>query len=89
MGQFIEVEPYSAIGRADAVIKTATHVYVFEFKIAIKESYKNSPEYALRQISEKKYTLPYTASGKKLVKIGMEFDLEGRTVGNWKIDYEN
>jgi hypothetical protein len=87
MGQFIEVEAYSAIGRADAVIKTATHVYVFEFKVAIEENYKTTPEYALRQINEKKYTLPYSASGKQLVKIGMEFDLEGRTVGDWKIEY--
>jgi hypothetical protein len=29
MGQFIEAEPHSAKGRADAVVQTADTVYVF------------------------------------------------------------
>jgi len=86
MGEFVEVEPYSAIGRADAVVKTNTHIYVFEFKISITEDYKNSPEYAIDQINSKNYTLQYSVSDKKVVKIGVQFDSEKRTLGEWIIE---
>jgi len=85
MGQFVEVESHSAIGRADAVVKTDTHIYVFEFKISITDDYKNSLEYALDQINDKNYTLQYSISDKKVVKIGVTFDSDKRTLGEWTI----
>ena len=86
LGQFVEVELHSAIGRADAVVKTGTHIYIFEFKISITESYRNSPEYALDQINSKNYSLQYSVSDKKTVKIGVQFDSEKRTLGDWTIE---
>ena len=85
IGQFVEVEVHSAIGRADAVVKTNTHIYVFEFKITITDKYRKSPEYALDQIKSKNYTLQYTTSKKEVVKIGVQFDSKKRTIGDWKI----
>ena len=86
MGQFVEVESHNAIGRADAVVKTDTHIYVFEFKISITDEYKNSLEYALDQINDKNYTLQYSVSDKKVVKIGVAFDSEKRTLGEWEVN---
>ena len=33
MGQFIQAEVRTATDRADAVVKTADYIYVFEFKL--------------------------------------------------------
>jgi hypothetical protein len=79
MGQFIRTEVKSARGRADAVVKTADAIYVFEFKME-----KNATaEKALEQIDRKGYLIPYTADGRKLVKIGAEFSAEERTLSRW------
>jgi hypothetical protein len=40
---------------------------------------------ALAQIDDKGYLLPYSASGKKLVKVGAVFDAKTRTLGGWKV----
>jgi hypothetical protein len=81
MGQFVEVEPRSATGRADAVVTTKDTVFVFEFKI----TGSSTAEKALQQIDDKGYMIPYTAGNKKLVKVGVEFSLEARGVNSWKI----
>jgi len=88
LGQFIEIELHNAVGRADAVVKTNTHIYVFEFKISITNRYRNSPEFALDQINSKNYTLQYSVSNKEVVKIGVNFDSKKRTIGDWKIEIE-
>jgi hypothetical protein len=79
MGQFIESEVRSAAGRADAVVKTKGTVYVFEFKAG------GSAEEALKQIEDKGYMIPYSAGGKRLVKAGVVFDCEKRTLGEWRV----
>lgn len=79
MGAFIKVEEESAIGRADAVLQLPNTIYVFELK------YDGSAEDALQQIDEKGYLIPYTASGKKLVKVGVNYDSTQRTIGEWLI----
>jgi hypothetical protein len=43
-------------------------------------------EAALKQIDGKGYLIPWTAGGKKLVKVGAAFDPATRTLGEWKID---
>lgn len=80
MGQFTESEVRSACGRADAVVKTPDYIYVFEFKL------DGSAEAALKQIDEKGYLLPYTADGRRLVKVGVSFDKEKRNLGEWLIE---
>jgi hypothetical protein len=82
MGQFIEVEPHSAVGRADAVITTADTVYVFEFKLTEKAT----AEEALKQIDERGYLIPFTAGNKRLVKVGAEFSAEERGLNRWVIE---
>ena len=55
MGQYIDVEVDTAIGRADAVVKLQDTIYVFEFKV------DGTPEEALAQINSK--GVCYSVSG--------------------------
>ncbi|MDR1483608.1 MAG: PD-(D/E)XK nuclease domain-containing protein, partial [Planctomycetaceae bacterium] len=80
MGQFIQTEVKSAAGRADAVIKTSDTIFVFEFKMANN----GTAEDALVQIDSKNYLIPFTSDGRKLVKIGAEFNETERGISRWK-----
>jgi Holliday junction resolvase-like predicted endonuclease len=80
MGQFVEAEQRSAIGRADAVVTTADTVFVFEFKLTESAT----AEEALQQIDNKNYLIPFTAGNKKLVKVGATFSAQERTLDKWK-----
>lgn len=68
-------------------METADAVHVFEFKL----NGNGSAEDALRQIDDKGYLIPYSAtlaadgSPKRLYKVGVGFDAERRTVGEWAI----
>jgi hypothetical protein len=84
MGQFVEVEPHFAAGRADAVMITKDTVFIFEFKLAET----SVVEKALRQIDEKAYTIPYIAKGKRIVKTGVVFSKEKGGITSWKIEEE-
>ena len=77
MGQFTEAEVKSAVGRADAVVKTPKYIYVFEFKL------HGTAEEALQQIDDKKYLIPYQADGRELVKVGVEFSAAERNISRW------
>jgi hypothetical protein len=85
MGQFVQTEVKNNKGRADAVVKTADNIYVFEFKM---DGSTGSPtgaiaEDALAQINSKDYAIPYTADHRKLVKIGVEFSQTERGIKRW------
>ncbi len=82
LGTLIKVEEDSAIGRADAVLHMPTTTYVFELK------FDGSADEALKQIDEKGYLIPYSANGKRLVKVGVNYDSEQRTLGQWIIKEE-
>jgi hypothetical protein len=79
MGQFVEAEASSAVGRADAVVALQDAVYIFEFKLTGNAT----AEDALKQIGERKYAAQYAASNKKIVKVGAEFSAESRTLHRW------
>lgn len=79
MGALIHVEEESAIGRADAVLHLPNAIYVFELK------YDGSAEEAIKQIDDKGYLIPYSAEGKRLYKVGVNYDSTQRTISNWII----
>ena len=67
-------EFYAPLKACDASLR-----FVFELKM-------NKPaEEALRQIDEKGYMVPYIADGRKLVKCGISFSSETRTIEEWII----
>ena len=80
MGAYMRVEEDSAVGRADAVVHMPDAVYVFELK------YDGSAEEAVRQIDDKGYLIPYSADGKRLFKIGVNYDSQQRTIGEWIVN---
>ncbi|WP_038176670.1 PD-(D/E)XK nuclease domain-containing protein, partial [Treponema pedis] len=80
MGQFVKTETPSSTGRSDCTVETETAVYIFEFKL------KDSAAAALQQIKEKNYAERYRAENKKIVLIGVSFNAEEKTVGEWIIE---
>lgn len=63
----------------DMAVSMTDIIYVFEFKAG------GSATEALRQIDDKGYALPYKADGKKVVKVGVNFNKETRTIDSWVI----
>ena len=82
MNRHIQTQVKTCRGRADMVMQTPKTIYVFELKI------NKSAEEALAQIDEKGYMIPYTADDRKLVKCGISFSTETRTIENWIIEEE-
>ncbi|WP_029408837.1 PD-(D/E)XK nuclease domain-containing protein, partial [Treponema pedis] len=80
MGQFVKTETPSSTGRSDCTVETETAVYIFEFKL------KDSAAAALQQIKGKNYAERYRAGNKKIVLIGVSFNAEEKTVGEWIIE---
>ena len=66
-----------AKGRIDFVVEMPDTTYVFELKV------NGTAQEALNQINDKGYFLPYETDGKKVVKVGVQFDRETMTVGEW------
>ena len=78
----IIVESHTAKGRIDITMETADTIYVMELK------FNKSAEEALAQIEAKHYADAFKMSGKKVVKIGLNFSV--KDVVNcleWKIVY--
>ena len=81
LGRFVWSEVRTAAGRVDAVVKTREAVYVFEFKL----DGAGTAEDALKQIEDKGYHVPYEADGRRVVKVGVVFDTEKRTLKDWLV----
>jgi hypothetical protein len=73
----VNAEVRSAKGACDITIKTRKYIYIVEIKIDA------SAEIALKQIEEKGYATPYLADGREIVKLGINFSTETRTVSDW------
>jgi hypothetical protein len=84
-GFYVDAEVSSIKGRCDVVVNLQEFVYVFEFKLLGN----GTAEEALKQIDDKGYSIPYQTTGKKIVKIGVEFDPETRTIGRWLVAEKN
>ena len=79
MGFHTEVEYRTSRGRVDLVLKTADYIYVMEFKL------EGTAEEAMRQIEEKGYAAPFAADGRKVIKVGVNFSEETRSIDKWII----
>jgi hypothetical protein len=84
-GQYVKAEVSMINGRSDAVVEVQGYIYIFEFKLLGN----GTAERALKQIENKGYAIPYQATNKKIVKIGVEFDPKKRTIGRWLIADKN
>ena len=68
-----------ANGRIDFVVQMPETTYVFELKV------NGTAQEALDQINGKGYFLPYEAEGRHVVKVGVQFDRDTMTVGEWMV----
>ena len=78
-GRYVDVEVHTSTGRVDVVMKTNKTLYIFELKM------NQSAEAALKQIDLKDYASKFALSGLPIVKVGINFDSERRTIADWVI----
>ena len=71
-----------ARGRTDVVVFMRDAVYVMELKM------RGTAQEALEQINAKDYAIPYQAEGKPVIKIGIAFSQETKTVSDWIVEKE-
>ena len=69
-----------AQGRIDVVLQMPDTTYVFELKV------NGTAQEALDQINSKNYALPYDTEGCRVVKIGIQFDRDTMTVGEYIVE---
>ena len=80
LGADVKVEEPTPDGRIDMVLKTDTAIYVFELK------YNKSADVAIQQIKQKDYAKIYVGDGRKIVKVGLNFSEDRRSLKNWKVE---
>lgn len=76
----IIVEQRTAKGRTDITLETHDHVFIIELK------FDKTAEEALEQIEAKRYADAFALSGKKIVKVGVAFNVKNeRNITKWII----
>ena len=64
-------------GRIDMVVYMPDTVYVFELKV------NGTAAEALKQIDTKGYAIAYQTDGRNVVKAGVSFSTESKTIKDW------
>jgi hypothetical protein len=82
MGFYTHAEMRTAAGRIDLLVSTPDYLYLFEFKI------NKSAQAAMDQINDRDYLLPFQADGRKIVKVGVNFDDTIRSISEWIVEFE-
>ena len=76
----IIVEQRTAKGRTDITLETHNHVFIMELK------FDKTAEEALEQIEAKRYADAFAQSGKKIVKVGIAFNVKDeRNIMEWVV----
>lgn len=83
LGYYVDVEVRTPRGRVDVVMRTLATLYVVELKL------DKSAAVAMRQIDLKNYPERFAQCGLPVVKVGINFDSERHTLGDWKIEKQN
>ena len=79
LGFYVQAEYHTSGGRIDMVLGTDTTVYVMEFKL------DKSAQTAMEQIEDRGYALPFSLSGRRVVKVAADFSSRTRTLDSWII----
>ena len=80
LDNYVDVEVRTPRGRVDMVLRTATHLYLFELKIG------KSADAAMRQIDLKEYPKRFALCGLPIVKVAINFDMDKHTITDWIVD---
>ena len=76
---YVQTQVKCWTGRVDAVVYMPQAIYLFEFKT------RESAEAALAQIDDKHYADRFATDPRKVVKVGVQFDIDTWTIGDWKV----
>ena len=76
---YVRTQVRCAGGRTDMVVWMPDTTYVFELKT------NATAQQALEQIDSKDYAIPYETDGRRVVKVGVKFNVETRIPENWAI----
>ena len=79
LDNYVDVEVHTPKGRVDMVLRTATHLYLFELKL------NKNVEAAMRQIDLKEYAKRFSLCGLPIVKVAINFDVETHNITEWKL----
>lgn len=77
IGFEIRTEEQTSDGRIDAVLKTPKFIYVIELKL------NGTAQQAMQQILDRNYARPYEFDGRRIIKIGISFSKQTRTIDEW------
>jgi hypothetical protein len=80
LGFYTQVEVNTSKGRLDCILFAPQQIFIIEFKV------DESAEVALAQINEKGYADPFCNDGRPVVKIGVNFSSEERTIEDWMVE---
>ncbi len=80
MGQYVDVEVRTSTGRIDMVMLAYNKLYIIELKM------NQSADDALRQIDLKRYSDRFALCHYPIVKVGIAFDREAHSLGEWKVE---
>ena len=78
-GRYVDVEVHTPRGRIDVVMRSANTLYLFELKL------DKDAAAAIEQINLKDYASKFSLCGLPIVKVGINFDSERRTITDWQI----
>ena len=79
LGEDVKVEHTTSDRRIDLVLKTDKSIFIFELK------YEKSADIAMAQISDKDYAKAFADDGRKVVKVGVNFSEDQRSIEDWVI----
>ena len=80
LDNYVDVKVRTPRGRVDMVLRTATHLYLFELKL------DKSADAAMRQIDLKEYPKRFALCGLPIVKVAINFDMDKHTITDWIVD---
>ena len=82
MGFYTHAEMQTASGRIDLVVETPDFLYLFEFKV------NQNAQKAMEQINGRDYLMPFQTDGRKIIKVGANFDDSIRSISAWLVEME-
>ncbi len=80
LNHYVDVEVRTPRGRVDMVLRTATHLYLFELKL------NKDAATAMRQIDLKQYPKRFMQCGLPVVKVGINFDVKKHNITDWTVE---
>ena len=80
LNNYVDLEVRTQQGRVDMVLRTATHLYLFELKL------NKDAAIAMKQINLKEYPKRFALCGLPIVKVGINFDVTTRNITDWLIE---